>query len=221
MIVVLILLLISIYLLTVRPSGFSENIDDIIAYPYTQSDINFVNAVKGVKNPSQEITVVNYGCFKDIEEKFFVRKINPFSKVKTFNSAFVISSQNDFSELLEILSTNGFGEYSSSIQSKYSGYNLVSIQELGVIAVFAGYSYISICKESPSGNSQIYFSYSPPMTKQIFPPQDYTKYLAKPVSTGENCGYPCSDQSGNYCGSVTYPSIKSPALYAVYSVKIN
>jgi hypothetical protein len=214
-VVFILLLLISIYLISISPSGFSEIIDDIIGYPYTQNDINFVNTVKAIKNPDKEIKVVNYGCFKDIDEKFFIRKINPFSTIKTFDSAFVISNENDFSRLLDKVKSNGFG---NSLQSKYPNIN---VQDLGILAAFAGYSYVSICKDSPSGIPEIYFSYSPPMTKQIFAPQDYTKYLAKPVSNGPDCGFSCSPGGSEYCGSVNYPNIKSPAMYSVYSVKIN
>jgi hypothetical protein len=211
MIIILILLLISIYLIMVSPSGFSENIDDIIGYPYTQSDLNFANLVKGVKDPGKQIKVVHYGCFKDLNEKFFTRKINPFSTIKTFDSVFVISNENDFSKLLDKVRSNGFV---SSID-----YKKASVQELGALALFAGYSYVSICKESPDGNLKIYLSYSPPMTKHNvsgqFTSQEYEKYLAVPEQM-KMCGYPCNAEDVYGCGSITYPNIKSPSLYSVY-----
>ena len=217
-IIIPILLLISIYLIMVSPSGFSENIDDIIGYPYTQLDLDFVNLAKSIKNPAKQIKVTHYGCFKDIDEKFFTRKINPFSTVKTFDSAFVVSSENDFSKLVSKATSNGFGTYASSIN-----YKNANVQELGALALFTGYSYVSICKQSPDGNSDIYFSYSPPMTKHNvsgqFTPQEYKKYLAKPEQM-KMCGYPCNAEDIYGCGSITYPTIKSPALYSVYHVTV-
>ena len=215
--VLILVLLITCYFLINR-SSFGENIDDILNYRDQEKDKIFMDTVKGIKNPISDIVVTSYGCFKDLDEKFFLKKLNPFNKIKTFDSAFVISNesfQQDFNQLLENIISNGFNDYVNQLKKKYnSNYKNITIQELGALALFAGYSYISVCKESTDGYLKIYFTYSPPMDKK----ENDLKYLSK--SDSLNCGYPCSESSSSMCGSINYPNIKSPSLFAIYKVTV-
>jgi hypothetical protein len=100
MLLLSLLLLITIYLIikNIGGSQFGENIDDLLSYQHKETDKQFVQNVKD-KQPS-EIKVTPYGCFKNINERFFIRKLNPFGNVKIFNSVFVVSEnsmENDFS----------------------------------------------------------------------------------------------------------------------------
>jgi hypothetical protein len=226
--ILILLLLITIYLIKNNLSTFGEMIDDLLTYKNKKSDEDFVIMARN-KNP-EDITVKPYGCFKDIDERFFIRKLNPFSKVKIFNSVFVISEnsmQKDFQTLFDEITQNGFGEYALKQKNK----NSFTLQELGALCLYAGYSYMSIFKTGLDGNMRIYFSYSPPMNKLNitgqFNQKEYNKYLLKSdlnyslkFSSSETmCGYPCNSKNPDYyCGSLNYPNIKSPTTFAVYSV---
>ena len=225
----LILLLITIYLIIkgIGGSNFGENIDDLLSYQHKEADKEFIKFVKN-KNPS-DITVTPYGCFKNIDERFFIRKLNPFSDIKTFNSVFVISEnsmEKDFKTLFDQITKNGFGEYINNFKNNFN----FTLHQLGVLCLYSGYSYISMFKTSLDGKMRIYFSYSPPLNKENifeqFNQKEYNKYLLKSdlpnyslknSSSGEKCGYQCTD-SDYYCGSINYPLITSPATFAVYSV---
>ena len=206
--ILILLLLITVYLIKNSLSSFGEMIDDLLTYKNKKSDEDFVIMARNKK--PEDISVKPYGCFKDLNERFFIRKLNPFSKVKIFNSVFVISEnsmQRDFQTLFD------------------------EITQLGTLCLYAGYSYMSIFKTSLDGNMRIYFSYSPPMNRLNisgqFNQKEYNKYLLKSdlnyslkFSSSETmCGYPCNSKNPDYyCGSLNYPNIKSPATFAVYSV---
>jgi hypothetical protein len=245
--VLILLLLISVLLLFINtPSRFGEQIDDLINYKDKENDAFFANTVRNM-NPSTDILVKDYGCFRDLDEKFFIKKLNPFTTTNSFDSAFVVSPDTqiqDFEALFTKITENGFAKYIETIKSKYSpkDYKNITIPELGALALFAGYSYISMYRESKFGNLKIYFSYSPPMDKHNivgqFNTKEYSKLLSKThlnnkVIAGNNelqCGYPCTNpdrspqvnQDGKVytCGSINYPTIKSPSIYSVYYISI-
>ena len=240
------LLIISIYLLITKSSLTKSTledsiIDDQLNYKNQADDTLFVNLVKSITDPDTQIIIKNYGCFKDLDERFFVKKFNPFDSTKISSSAFVISNTSDttfsfdFERLFDKITTNGFGKYIISLKKKYSidNYKNISVPELGILAIFSGYMYISICKESLDGLPLIYFTYSPPMNKYNlngqFSPKELELYTTKPdfpmkslnTSSQEGCGFPCSNDSNYNCGSINYPNIKSPVTFAVYNAVIS
>lgn len=232
MFVLILLLLITIYLIKNGISNFAENIDDLLSYKNKESDKEFVKMVKNKKE--SDIKIIPYGCFKDIEQRFFIRKLNPFSNVKEFNSVFVISensTSSDFKNLFNQIKQNGFESYINSLQNKYKDSFNFTLKELGLLCLYSGYSYMSIITTSPKGNRRIYFSYSPPMNKENifgqFNEDEYNKYVLKGdinyqlySSSGSNlCGYECINDKNYGCGSVNYPLIKSPVTVAVYKVE--
>ena len=196
-----------------------------------------------------------YGCFTNIKDKFFKKKINPYSDYKMFDSGIVINNNYDIKKLINKIIINGFDIYGHKLLKKYhSGdYSNITIEELGYITKFLGYEYISIFKTKLHTRGNIYLTYSPPLDINLSEFQDeYTKYISKTdlkdykllpklnnykneteyKSTKElSCGYPClsngepeiyKNQDGSIsqymCGSVAYPTIKTPPRYAIYKI---
>jgi hypothetical protein len=237
------ILLISIYIVN-NLSGL-QNIDDLINYPDTQKDITFVNTTKNIKDINRDITLEQVGCYKNISDKFFLRKINPFAKTKTFDSVLVVSDQKDYETLFNAISNNGFVDFINFIKKKYTPdtYKNISMQELAALGRFAGYSYISIYRTSNNGPSRIYFTYSQPLISEITStqsnldkfkaPPDFPNYnvISKNKDDPDSCGYQCTNPDGSpqvnglngiyNCGSINYKNIKSPITVSVYKIVEN
>ena len=209
--------------------NYSE-IDDILSYPSGSSDIAEKQKRNLITDPDKDIKLEEYGCFSNLEEKFFYKKINPYSKLKIFDSGIVLNENKDYLNLTEQVKANGFGKYSDKIIKKYPDLTKISLQEISALALLAGYSYISIYKNSPTEIGKVYLTYSPPMDKHNiygwFNDKDYKKYTSKPdlpdhsLTKGNSdvCGHPCNDGSNYMCGSIVYPNIKTPPQFAVYHI---
>ena len=229
-VIVLLLFLVLMLTLVSQSSSFAEtNIDDIINYKQTESDLAFKQHITQIHNLNKDITLKQVGCFSNVFENFFLRKIIPFNTRKDFDSGLTITRKNlnnDFSKVLELVKSNGFGEFAKSFERKYSkNYSEVPLQELGALALFAGYSYLTISKFDEKTINEIYMTYSPPMDKHNitgnFTDEEYQNNLTKSTIPMNTCGYSCGDGSKYKCGSVSYPNIKSASLYSVYKIVEN
>jgi hypothetical protein len=206
-------------------SSFGNDVDDILNYTQTENDLKFKNHIKQIDDINNDIALEFIGCFTNVYTHFFLRKINPFSLEKDFDSGVTISQKSiitDYEKILNMVKTNGFSSFANSFEKRYStNYQKVPIQQLAALALFSGYNYISISKFDNENINEIYFSYSPPMDRHNvtgnFTEEEYKKYLSKPNGIKE-CGFSCGDGSKYYCGSVAHPTIKSPSLYSVYKI---
>jgi len=216
----IIIILLSL-IITNGSSSFTENVSDILTYHETSNDIATKKRIKSISNPDRDIKLQPLGCFYNLEEKFFYKKINPFAKIKEFDSLFVIQNETSFKELKNEVKDNGFQDYVSSLDTNY---NKLTLQQLAVLGVFAGYNYISLYKKNESEYGKIFLSYSPPMDKHniygYFTQKEYNQSLLKPDLPAESlknggCGFNCKDP-GLMCGSDNYPNIKNTPRFAVY-----
>jgi hypothetical protein len=194
------------------------------------------------------ISIEPYGCFSNLEEKFFEKQVNMYSKKGIPDSGIIISrhrTDHDMRDLLDQINENGFGLYANTIFKKYNsvGYNKMSIIEIAVVAKLAGYNYLSIYKIDQHTRGKIILSYSPPLdniqTKKLTasdlpnytltpPINGYTHEEARDPGKVLACGYSCveNDKEDTFgdgknvymCGSVAYPNIKTPPRYAVYKI---
>ena len=215
----IILFFIILLLLIKQWSPFTENVSDILTYKETDNDIATKNRIKSILNPDSDIKLEPLGCFYNLDEKFFYKKINPFAKIKEFDSLFVIQNESSFKELLNEVKDNGFGDYVERLDTNY---NNLTLQQFAVLGVFAGYNYISLYKKNESEYGKIFLSYSPPMNKHniygYFDEKNYNQSLLKhdlPHESLAGCGYKCKD-SEMMCGSNNYPNIKNTPRFAVY-----
>ena len=120
----------------------------------------------------RDIYLEPYGCFTNLKDHFFLKKINPYSKQKVFDSGIIISENETTKDMLELINKviiNGYDIYGNSILEKYSGtdFKHVNIEEIGVLGKLAGYNYLSIYKTNLRDRGKIYLTYSPPMESSI------------------------------------------------------
>ena len=207
-----------------------DTIDDILSYQGGSSDIAEKQKRSLITNPDKDIKLEPYGCFSNLEEKFFYKKMNPYSKLKIFDSGIILNENIDYVDLLEQVKSNGFVDYSNKIIKKYPDLTKISLQEISALALLAGYSYISIYKNNPTEHGKVYLTYSPPMNKHNiygwFNDKEYKKNLTSPDlpnhsltrGSGDTCGYPCNGNDNYMCGSIVYPNIKTPPQFAVYRI---
>jgi hypothetical protein len=153
----------------------------------------------------KDITLQPYGCFTSLDEKFFLRKVNVYSKNNGLDSGIIISdtdTKNDTLELIEKVKNNGFDKYAYYIYNKYNdmpdGYNKnMSILELGVLGKLAGYNYLSIYKLNKNTRGHVYLTYSPPLNDDLeynYTQADYNKVLSK----SDLPGYTLTPKLNNY-----------------------
>ena len=209
----------------------------------------------------EDIFIEPYGCFANLKDKFFIKKINPYSKIKKFDSGIIISEHNtkkDLQRLARNVIRNGYDLYGNKILKMYKtsyDYNNMPIKEIATLAKLSGYDYLSIYKTGEHGKKNVYLTYSPPMKRNlsdVYTEEQYNNALEKNnlidytltpelnKYTNENlkepgkqlsCGYPClsfgqpntfKDSNGTIkqymCGSIGYPTIKTPPRYAVYKI---
>ena len=210
-----------------------------------------------------DISIEPYGCFANLKDKFFIKKINPYSKIKQFDSGIIISEHNikkDLQRLARNIIRNGYDLYGNKILKMYKtsyDYNNMPIKEIATLAKLSGYDYLSIYKTGEHSKGSVYLTYSPPMKRNlsdIYTEEQYNNALEKTdlvdytltpelnKYTNErdkepgkqlSCGYPClpfnqpstfKDADGTIrqymCGSIGYPTIKTPPRYAVYKINI-
>ena len=138
----------------------------------------------------KDISLQPYGCFSSLDEKFFLKQINPYSKGTVFDSGIIISENkraSDMNDLLQKVIKNGFDIYAYSMINKYSndpdGYSKnMSIIEIGVLGKLAGYNYLSVYKLDENTRGKIYLTYSPPMEIELgfdYTKDDYNKNVTK------------------------------------------
>jgi hypothetical protein len=164
----------------------------------------------------KDINIEPYGCFSNLDEKFFAKKVNPFSKASVVDSGIVISelkANADTIELIQQVISNGFDQFGYNMINKYNGdYSKMNIKELAILGKLNGYNYISVYKLNENTRGTIYLTYSPPMdTQPELNETDYKKRLTKSENytltpklnnfTNEiekapgkelSCGYTCS-----------------------------
>lgn len=160
-----------------------------------------------------DIYLEPYGCFSSLDEKFFQKQINMYSKNPSYDSGIIISDDNDTTNLINRVINNGFDQYGYKIIHQYkNNYDKMSIVEIGILGKLAGYSYLSVYKLDERKRGKVYLTYSPPMDQQVSDPKlyksnltvsdhpdytltpklnNYTNELEKAPGKELSCGYPC------------------------------
>ena len=161
-----------------------------------------------------DIKLEPYGCFTNLKQKFFLKKINPYTKFNEYDSGIWISENDSMIKLIENVIVNGFDEYGYNIIKKYPQKEL-TLLEIATLGKLSGYNYISVFKLFEKSKGNYYLTYSPPMNvelgieyteeqyKSALTKSDLPNYTLKPrfnkytnedeKSPGKelSCGYPC------------------------------
>ena len=194
----------------------------------------------------KDINIRPIGCFTNIKDLYFKSCINPYSKDKKEDSGIRITNYpEDIINLINIVIQNGYDLYGNEIKNIYKGsdYSNLNIKQLSSLGYLSGYRYISIYKNDINEHKNIFFSYGPPQPdrdtdfKSDLPDYQLTPKFNNYTNENENesgkelsCGYPClKDKQPEIfvengikkqymCGSITYPTIKTPPRYAVYEI---
>jgi hypothetical protein len=169
----------------------------------------------------RDIKIEPYGCFTNLKGKFFLKRINPYAKIKEYDSGIFIADHNatEMKRIIDKVIENGFDEYGYHIIKKYPNddFNNLSIHEIATLGKLSGYNYISVYKTSTKqSRGNIYLTYSPPMEKEIgtnYTEEQYNSELTKTDLPGYlltprlnkytnesekapgkdlSCGYPCT-----------------------------
>jgi hypothetical protein len=118
----------------------------------------------------KNITIKPYGCFSNLDKKFFQKKIN-YAKNGSLDSGILISDTDQdrsIQDLIDHVIRIGFDQYGYSLINRFNGnYSGISIKEIGILAKLAGYNYLSIYKLDEKTRGKIYLTYSPPLNRQI------------------------------------------------------
>jgi len=265
---ILVLILVILFFCFYRQLNFGnvqEDTEDIIAYTKKNKapDSALNKKIKEIKDPYKSIKLEPYGCFSNLEQKFFLKKINRNTHEKVFDSGITIEPdklEQGFSDLITEVKIHGYSDFANKMNDKLKkvGWNNITIQEIGILGKYAGYDYLTIYKIGLNEKGRVYLSYSPPMelhnTTGIFSDEKYNANLSSSdlpnytltpelnnyTNDSENekgkeigCGFPCLpfdkpdtfvDSKGitrqYMCGSINYPTIKTPPRYAVYEIKL-
>jgi hypothetical protein len=158
-------------------------------------------------NYYKDIRLEPYGCFSNLEEKFFLKNLNPYSKDNVYDSGIIISetnSDNDVKKLITKVINNGYDNYGFHILNKYESipdaYQNISILELAILGKLAGYNYLSIYKINLNTRGKVYLTYSPPLDKALdynYTNDEYNKTLSVP-----DLPYTLTPKVGNYTNEV-------------------
>jgi hypothetical protein len=211
--------------------------------PLDPVSAGFCPVVKNQGTVVNDISIKPVGCYINTPNMFFTSCINPYSTKKETDSGIeILKYPDDITSLVNRTVVNGY-TLGNDIISKYPGtdYSKMSLLEYATLGYLSGYKYMSITKNTLQEPNVIFFSYSPPMNsllndKDIAKP-DYPYALTTPINgfTNENenapgkeigCGYPCLqngtpqtiDDKQYMCGSIVYPTIRSPPKYSVYEI---
>jgi len=156
-------------------------------------------------NIYKNIRLQPYGCFSSLDEKFFLKQINPYSNDTTFDSGIIISESkrsSDMRNLIQQVINNGYDKFAYEMLSKYDkdpdGYSKnMDIINIGILGKLAGYNYLSVYKLNEHVRGKIYLTYSPPMDDQLgfgYTDEEYTKNLTK----NDLPGYTLTPKLNNY-----------------------
>jgi len=211
----------------------------IFLFFYQKSQLQETNASCPViiKNRT-DIGIKPIGCFINIIDTFFSSCINPYSKeLIPDNGLTVTKYPEDLIEVIKKVKINGYQEYSDAILTKYQGtdYSQLSIIELATLGYLCGYSFISVCDTGDV--NEVFYSYSQPLARSdgvvakpdlpftLTPPLNgYTNEVENASGKQLSCGYICpqngTPQSLYTCGSMLYPTIKTPPRYSVYKIYV-
>jgi len=166
----------------------------------------------------KDISIEPYGCFNSLDEKFFLKQINPYTNA--VDSGIILNTPSDTRDLIKQVSLNGFDEYANQMFNKYDmmpeGYTKnMNIIEIATLGKLAGYNYLSIYKLDEKHRGKIYLTFSPPMDNELefnHSDTEYKNNISKPDLpdytltpklnnyTNEkekakdkelSCGYPC------------------------------
>jgi hypothetical protein len=190
--------------------------------PFTPAASQFRKPTKyQLTNFYKDIGIEPYGCFSNLEEKFFLSQINPYAKNNVYDSGIIISENNTDTDVKNLIATvinNGYDNYGFHILNKYEGipeaYQNISIKEIATLGKLAGYNYLSIYKINLNTRGKIYLTYSPPLDRELdftVTQDQYNAAVSKPdlnytltpkvnnyTNEVENapgkelsCGYPC------------------------------
>jgi hypothetical protein len=172
----------------------------------------------------KDIIIEPYGCFTNIEDKFFLKQINPYRDDKVFDSGMIIDENQvnvDTDVLIKKVLSNGFDKFANHIINKYNGnYVNMDIIDIASLGKLAGYNYFTIFKINEHERSTIYLTYSPPMDntlpinyseaeyKEALTVSELPNYTLTPKAgkyanennltpgTELSCGYPCYNSDG-------------------------
>lgn len=219
-IIIFVILILMLILIFYMKSNFE--VEDILTYPYFDADKKTKQNIMMIKNPDSDIKLEPYGCFEDLSNNFFLKKMNPF-KENEFDSGMVITDENSFKEVQNKVKENGF------VYPITTSFKDTPLQKIAALAVLSGYSYLSVFSNEGS-YFKIYLTYSPPMDKHNiygnYSDKEYKRNLSKIdfpdyklINNGKDeiCGYKCKD-SDYACGSINYPGIKTLPRVAVYKL---
>jgi len=192
-IIILIILMGTILLISFKKLNKSnDSVVDITNYRPSISDLSEIY---------KDITIEPYGCFTNIEDKFFLKQINRYRTDKVFDSGMIIDENQvnkDMNTLIDKVLKNGYNIFSNHIINKYNGeYKHIDMIDLGGLAKLAGYNYFTIFKLSEHERHTIYLTYSPPMDSTLplnYNQQDYNSSLSK----SDLPNYTLTPKAGNF-----------------------
>jgi len=152
----------------------------------------------------KDISLKPYGCYSSLDEKFFLKKINPYVDTNIFDSGIIISENrrtDDMRELIQRVINNGFEPFAYKMLHKYdsdpNGYSKnMNIIEIGILGKLAGYNFLSVYKIDEHTRGKIYLTYSPPMDDQLeynYTEKEFNSNLTKP-----DAGYTLTPRLNNY-----------------------
>ena len=222
---ILFLILVLVYLCTRSKKSQLENINDdcplIFDNPTQRETVNSVD-------------VVPVGCYINILDYYFLSCVNPYSSDNSLpdNGLTINKYPDDVISVINQASRNGYTELADSILTKYTDYSRVTINDFGLLGYLCGYKFMSITNNE---NNVVFFSYSAPLKNQKTPAKPDLPFTLRPSinnSTNEvdniegrelSCGNVCvpetSSDGKNYtCGSILYPTIRTPPRYSVYKL---
>jgi hypothetical protein len=243
--ILIILILILIYLLLNKIKSKLENTNSALQNT-NFCPIVKKPSLSTVSDIINDIGIKPVGCFTNIKDLIFVSCVNPYSLKKVMDSGIrIINYPEDIVNLIDKVIKNGYDIYGNKIKNNYKGtdYSNLNIKELATLGYLSGYRYISISKNDLNEKKDIFYSYGPPQNdKDTIMKSDLPNYTLTPklnnyTNEDENvpgkeisCGYPCfkdkkpeifveNDIEKQYmCGSITFPTIKTPPRYAIYQI---
>lgn len=208
-----------------RLENINENCPLIIDRPSDRETVN-------------EVDIVPVGCYINILDYYFLSCINPFSGDNSLpdNGLTINKYPEDVLAAINQASVNGYTELADSISGRFNN-NTLNVRDFGLLGYLCGYKFMSITNNE--NKNTVFFSYSEPLKNQTSPAKPDLPFTLRPGPNGVtneldnvpgrelSCGNVCvpetsSDGKGYTCGSILYPTIRTPPRYSVYRlVKVN